>query len=276
MTTNLLWQQLEGRLELMIAAFRGVAGVHVEDLSTGVSLSINGNELFPTASTIKIHILTQLMLKAEQGSLNLEEMICVTPAMKTPGSGVIYYMQDDVELSLLNLAILMIIVSDNTATNLCIDLAGLSETNQLSRSLGLRETTLRRKMSDRRSIEENNENVATPDECGVMLKALYSGRPTKWVSEQTLAILEKPKNGMLNQALTGVRVVNKPGGMEFVRCDAGIVYLPRRPYIVSIMTKWSMLSSRATDDFIIDIARLIHETMATMDAANDYGLGIPR
>ena len=159
MTTNLLWQQLEGRLELMIADFRGVAGVHVEDLSTEVSLSINGNELFPTASTIKIHILTQLMLKVEQGSLNLEEMIRVTPAMKTPGSGVIYYMQDDVELSLLNLAILMIIVSDNTATNLCIDLAGFSETNQLSRSLGLRETTLRRKMSDRRSIEENNENV---------------------------------------------------------------------------------------------------------------------
>ncbi|MEE2700961.1 MAG: serine hydrolase [Chloroflexota bacterium] len=276
MISNLLWQQLQARLESMTDDFKGVAGVHVEDLISGVSLSINGNELFPTASTIKIHILTQLMSKVEQGSLNLEERICVTSSMKTPGSGVIYYMQDDVELSLLNLAILMIIVSDNTATNLCIDLAGLEETNQLSRSLGLRATTLRRKMSDRRSIEENNENVATPEECSAMLKALYSGRPSKWVAEQTLTILEKPKNGMLNQALPGVRVVNKPGGMEFVRCDAGIVYLPRRPYVVSIMTKWSMLSSRATDGFIIEIARLIHETLATMDAANDYGLGIPR
>ena len=131
-------------------------------------------------------------------------------------------------------------------------------------------------MSDGRSIEANNENVATPEECSAMLKALYSGRPSNWGAEQTLAILEKPKNGMLNQALPGTRLANKPGGMEFVRCDAGIVYLPRTPYVVSIMTKWSMLSSRATDEFIIDIARLIHETMITMDATNDYGLGIPK
>lgn len=79
---------------------------------------------------------------------------------------------------ILDIAILMIIVSDNTATNLCIDWAGVEGTNALLRELGLVETTLRRKMQDREAIAQNRENVATLGEYVSMMELLYQGKPT--------------------------------------------------------------------------------------------------
>jgi hypothetical protein len=71
-----------------------------------------------------------------------------------------------------------------------------------------------------------------------------------------------------------VPVANKPGGMDRVRCDAGIVYLPRRPYAVAIMTKFALCGPIEQERFVIDVGRTIHETMAVLDGTSDYGQGI--
>ena len=276
MSNNWLWRRLENQIGHMVEKFPGVAGVCVKDLHRGDVLAIRGDEEFPTASTIKIHVLTQLLLRAERGEIDLNQKMRVSPDMHVPGSGVLTYLEDEIELSLLNIANLMIIASDNTATNLCIDIAGIDATNALLKELGLTHTTLQRKMQDHEAVSRDQENIATPTECAAMLELLYTGKPTSGVAERCLSILKKPKSGLFNRGLSDtILLANKPGGMERVRCDAGIVYLPRRPYVMTVMTKFALCEPPDQEWFVIDAARTIHETMTVLDSTSDYGQGIP-
>jgi len=274
MSDTWLWHRLERQLNQQIADFPGVAGACVRPLVGEGGVSLRGDTLFPTASSIKIHILTQLLLKAEREGLDLNQPIALTPDMQSTGSGVLMHLEGALSLSLLDLAILMIIVSDNTATNLCIDHAGMAATNELLRELGLTQTTLRRKMMDQEAIIRNDENVSTPDEMVQMMQHLYDGKPTPQVAEKCLAILQKPKKGLLNRALPGVAIANKPGGMERVRCDVGIVYLPRRSYAVAVMSKFGLTTNADLERDVIALFQCIHQTMTALDATSRYGQGI--
>ena len=277
MNSTLLWQRMEERVARKIGKFAGVACVAVKDLTGGQTLSVNGDEVFPTASTIKIHILTQLLAKAERGELDLDQTMRITSDIHVPGSGVLAAMERDVELTVLDVAVLMIIVSDNTATNLCIDMAGIEGTNALLRDLGLTATTLRRKMQDKAAVARNDENVSTPIECVAMLELLQAGRPSPGVAEQCLSILKKSKASPLSQVVpTGTPLANKPGGMDRVRCDAGIVYLPNRPYAIAVMTKFALGTVQQQDRFIVDVADTVHRTMTALDTTNEFGLGVPQ
>ena len=277
MSSTLLWERMEKRVTRKVRKFAGVAGAAVKDLTSGQTLSVNGDEVFPTASTIKIHILTQLLAKAERGELDLDQPMRITSDVHVPGSGVLASMERDVELSVLDVAVLMIIVSDNTATNLCIDMASIDGTNALLRELGLTNTALRRKMQDKAAVARNDENVSTPVECVAMLELLQAGRPSPWVAEQCLSILKKSKVSPLAQVVpTGVPLANKPGGMDRVRCDAGIVYLPNRPYAIAVMTKFALGNVQQQDRFIVDVANTVHRTMLALDTTNEFGLGVPQ
>ena len=272
----ILWKRLKHRLDEMVEQFEGVAGVCVRDLAHERSIAVNGDEEFPTASAIKLHVLIQLLTRGERGDLDLEKKVRVTREVFVPGGGVITSLGRDIELTVSDLAVLMIIVSDNTAANLCIDLAGMEETNALLRELGLSATTIRRKMFDARAISLGQENVATPAECVSILELLYNGKPTKAVADRCLEILKYPKRETLNQAIPpDVPVANKPGGMPRVHCDAGIVYLPRRPYVIAVMTKFGVPDPLDQQRFVTDVARNVHKTMVTLDTTNDYGLAIP-
>jgi beta-lactamase class A len=262
----------------MVESFPGVAGVCVQGLAREEGFAINGDLIFPTASTIKIPILTQLLLRRERGEIDLAESVKITPEMHVSGSGVLTYLDGEIALTRLNVAILMIIVSDNTATNLCIDWAGMEATNALLRDLGLEHTTLRRKMLDQAAIARNEENTSTPAELVKMMASLHRGKPARSVAEGCLSILKKEKEGSLfNRAIRATTpLANKPGGMDRVRCDAGIVYLERRPYAMAVMTKFALCEPPDQEQFVIDVARTIHQTMATLDTTSEYGQGIHR
>jgi beta-lactamase class A len=272
---HLLWQQLEDTLRRQIKEFAGVAGIAVKDLTGNLSLAINADELFPTASTIKIHILTQLLVRAAAGEVDLQERIPIQPEQHVGGSGVLTYLEGPVELTLLNLAILMIIASDNTATNICLERAGLDATNVLLQQLGLPQTKLRRKMMDHIAAVREQENVSTPAELATMFELLHAGKPLPIVAERCLEILKIPKHGFLDRALpSDIPHANKPGYVENVCCDAGIVYLPRRPYIVAIMTKYALCSTEVQERFIVDCAQTVHRTMESLDKSNSYGRSV--
>ena len=276
MSNRVLWERLERLLTHKVEDFAGVAGVSVLDLECGDRVSVRGGEEFPAASIIKIHVLTQLLSRAERGEVELGERIRIRPAMYGTGSGVIHQMEGEPELSMLDLAILMIVVSDNTATNLCIDWAGMAGTNALLREMGLSSTKLRRKMMDSNAVQRGDENVSTPDELVAMLEMLYRGEPSPGVAGQVLRILRKPKTTPLNRAVpAGVAVANKSGGMERVRGDAGIVFLENRPYAVAVMTKFALEDVLRQEAFIVKVARAVHQTMVALDSTNDFGLGVP-
>lgn len=270
--TPLFWQRLDDQLRTLIAGFPGVAGVAVKELTDGQTLALNADEIFPTASTIKIHVLLQLLARAEAGEVDLQQRIAVPPESHVLGSGVLAYLQGPVELTLLDIAILMIIASDNTATNLCIDAAGLEATNALIQRLGLPQTQLRRKMMDHIAAVREQENVATPNELVKIFELLHQGEPAPWVAQQALAILKKPKHGFIDRALPDtITVANKPGWVEGAMCDAALVYLPRRPYAVALMTKHGMVSARVQEQFLFTLAATIHESMVNLDRSNRYG-----
>ena len=270
--TNLLWQRLTTQLEAKVAAFPGIAGIALKEPGAGLAMSINGPEIFPTASTIKIHVLTQLLRRAELGEIDLQERITIPAAEQVLGSGVLAYLTGAVELSLLDIATLMIIASDNTATNLCIERAGIAETNRLLQTFGLVETQLRRKMMDNIAAVRDQENVSTPAELVAMLELLHNGQPSAWVAQETLAILKKPNHGFIDRGVPADLVVaNKPGWVDSAMCDAALVYLPRRPYLLAVMTKYALCNAVAQEHFIIDIAETVHATMRSLDLSNRYG-----
>ena len=277
MSNKRLWERLEERLTRKIDGFAGVAGVSVKDLTRGDGVSVHGGDEFPTASSIKIHILTRLLSRAEAGEIDLAERIKITPEKRGAGSGVLQYMECEPDVSVLDIAILMIIVSDNTATNLCIDWAGMEETNALLRDMGLTATKLRRKMMDSEAIHRGDENVSTPNELVAMMEMLHQGKPTPKVAEQVLRIISKPKSAPLNRAVpSNLVVANKPGGMDRVRCDTGIVYLGSRPYAIAVMTNFGLEDGIRQEGFIVDVVQDVHQTMAVLDSTNDFGLGVPR
>ena len=270
--TTLFWQRLEEQLRTLMAGFLGVAGVAVKELTDGQTLAINADEIFPTASTIKIHVLIQLLARAEAGEVDLQQRFTVPPESHILGSGVLAYLNGPVELTLLDIATLMIIVSDNTATNICIDAAGLKATNALLQRLGLTQTQLRRKMMDHIAAVREQENVATPSELVTIFELLHRDEPSPWVAQQALDILKKPKHGFIDRALPDtVTVANKPGWVEGAMCDAALVYLPRRPYAVALMTNHSMVSAREQEQFLFTLAATIHEFMGNLDRSNRYG-----
>ncbi len=272
MTIPLLWQRLEQELQRLVSDFPGVVGVAIQELTTGLTLEINADEIFPTASTIKIHVLVQLLARAEAGEIDLQQRIAVPPDGHVLGSGVLAYLSGPVELTLRDLAILMIIASDNTATNLCIDAAGLEGTNALIQRLGLHQTRLQRKMMDHLAAVREQENIATPNELVRLYHLLYEGQPSPWVAQQALEILKKPKHGFIDRALPStVAVANKPGWVDGVMCDAALVELPRRPYLVALMTKHGMVNPLAQEQFLFTLAQTIHSYLVNLDGSNRYG-----
>ena len=276
MESGYLWTRLEDKVTHLVTEFPGVAGVCVAGLASPHRLSVGSEEEFPTASSIKIHILAQLMLRAERGDVDLGKRVCVTPQMRVAGSGILASLDGDVELTIEDIATLMIIVSDNVATNICIDLAGMDETNDLIQELGLRSTHLRRKMQDDAAVAEGRENVSTPEEMVAILERLYGDRPSPKAARMCLDVLKKPKTGPLRKGIPPtVPLANKTGTIENASCDAGIAYLPRQPYAIAVMTKFGLGAPEAHDQFITDVARAVHETMATLDTTTNFGRGIP-
>lgn len=276
MSATMVLAKLKHQLEEKVSAFRGIAGVSLLDVATGERVQINGDEQFPTASTIKIHLLAALEQLHFERKLDLDERVVITPDLIVPGSGVLTYLDDEVELSWRDVANLMIIVSDNTATNMVIDLLGYDRMAEFMNKWGLERTVLRRKMQEHDAVARNEENLSTPNEEARIMELLLDGsRFGQGVAEETLRILKKPKRGFIRPGLpVELEIANKPGAMDYVRCDVAIVYQRRRPFILSVMTKYGRYEPAEQEAWIADVTRDVYEVIALFDVTNDWGQGI--
>jgi beta-lactamase class A len=268
-----IFDHLSGMLDEKLRSFAGLAGLCLKDLKTGHQIDIRADQPGPTASTIKMLILAHLLERSESGKLDWLERVKLDSTVSVPGSGVLAYFDDPVELTVRDVATLMINVSDNTATNLCIDWATYDGVNEMADRLGLRNTILQRKMQDHDSVRDGKENLSTPADFVRFLELLYSGQGlSSSVCADTLRILKKPKRGYLLPALPeGTVIAGKPGGMDKVRNDAGIVYLKRRPYALCIMTCYGLGDRRLGEQLIGDTVRFIHGYMTMLDTSGPWG-----
>lgn len=276
MTRDMFWCELEADLASILSSYRGVAGLHLVEVNSGHRIDFSGDTVLAAGSTIKVPVLMELFRKSAEGEIDLDEAYTIRPEDTVGGSGVLQNLDGEVTLSLRNLAILMINVSDNIATNLCIDRAGMNDVNAMLRDIGCRETVLRRKMIDWKAAAEGRENLSTAREMVRWLEVLHLGKwETRRLCEEIMAVLRKPKTSPIREAVPpGISLVSKTGGLEGVRCEVALVEQRRRPYILGIMTAFGIDGDNS--EVITELAGTVHDYLGGLEGFTEYGRGLSR
>ncbi len=270
---QLLWQRLEQQIKDADRELDGVLAVAVTDLTSGQKLDHHADEVMPTASTIKIAVLAELYRQSQQGGAKLTDLYTVNAADMVPDSHIMEGLTPGItRVTLRDLATMMIAVSDNAATNVLIERVGMENVNRMLDSLGLHSTRLRRKMMDLRAAQEGRENVATPREIDTLLETIYRGKLLNpELTTDFFKMLSTPKNSVFTRVLPdSVRFADKPGELEGVRNDCGIVYATKRPFALCVMTTYDR-RERDAEDVIGKIAVAAYNMFERLGRASDYG-----
>ncbi len=272
-----LHAKLDRDLQATANHLDGVMGYDLRDLTTGESFADHAGLVFPTASSIKLAILVTLLRQAQEGKIALDQELTVDRNQTVGGSGILDMLgKDTVHLSWRDAATLMVVLSDNSATNILMDRLGMSNINAESRRLGLAHTLLRRHMMDLKAAQHGRENVSTPQELSELLWKVYNRQaldPAQ--TEEYFRILSLPKDSEFHAALPqGVRIADKPGELAGVRCDAGIVFIPGHPFVLTVMTAY--LGSDAGGEAAIErVARLAYGYFNRLAESSRYGRQMP-
>jgi beta-lactamase class A len=141
-------QALERDLRAISDAYTGTCAWALTDLDSTGHIAHDEDAVMPTASLIKVPVLVALYQAVADGRVSLGDRIAYGPEHRCLGSGVLSRLDFGVQLTLRDAAVLMMIISDNSATNMCIDLAGLAFVNEMAERLGLRATRLFRRLGD--------------------------------------------------------------------------------------------------------------------------------
>lgn len=227
---------MEPSILQQIRDFPGRAGLYCQDLSTGKEWSVRGEEAFEAASVIKLPILVELFRQLAAGEAREEESFTIGEADKLPSCGALNYLHTGLSVTLMDLAVLMIIVSDNTATNLLIRRLGMDNINSTIREMGMTTTRLRRLLFDSEASARGVKNTVSPAEIGRLLAALYRGEVVSpAASARMLSILgDQRLNGKLPFWLDGkVKCAHKTGEDSGITHDVGILYAPQ-PFVLCV------------------------------------------
>ncbi|MPZ19197.1 MAG: serine hydrolase [Luteitalea sp.] len=241
---------LADRIAEITKGFKGTVVLYAKNLRTGREVASNPDDRVRTASTIKLPILCALQSLVAQGKVKWDEPLVLKPEDKVSGSGVLQSLADGTDLTVRNLAILMIIVSDNTATNLLIDRIGADTVNEYLDTIGLTQTRLNRKIiggdepptgwSNAGMVEENRRfglGVSTPREMVTLLEQLHQGKiVSAAASKDVVDILKKQQvtASMGRHAPQDWTVASKSGSLNALRSDVGIIYSHADPVALAI------------------------------------------
>ena len=270
---QVLWQKLEATVHEVDSQLDGVMGVAIEDLSAGDHIFLHADEVFAQASSIKITVLTELYRQAQQGKLKLTDLYTVQAADLVPDSDIMGGLTPGVtRITLRDLATMMVAVSDNSATNVLIDRVGMENVNAMLDSLNLPHTRLRRKMMDLEAAKHGRENIATPREMMTLLENIYRGKVLdKVMTDDFFKVLSTNKNSWIPRDLPAdVKIANKPGALEGVRNDSGIIFVEGRPYVICVMTAF-LRNERDGEDAISKISLAAYRMFDRLSRASEYG-----
>jgi beta-lactamase class A len=276
---DILWQKLATRVEALDQQLDGVLGVAILDLTDRREWDYHAEEEFPTASTIKLAILAelfhqeQLARDGKPGNQRLMDRYVVRKEDLVPDSAVLGNLTPGVTLlTNRDLAGAVVAVSDNSASNILASRVGMPRVNETLESLGLKQTRLRRQMMDLEAARQGRENIATPRELVSLLAAIYRNQlfPAD-LTKDFFDLLSTPKDSSLPRLLPeSVKVANKPGALQGVRCDAGIVFLPNRPFAIAVMTTYDRDEQQASN-IIGQVGLLAYRMFDVLSVSSSYG-----
>lgn len=261
--------RLEARLRPLIEAHKGEVAIALKHLKIGESFTHRADEPMPTASLIKLPVMVEVYQQAHDGKLKLTDPITLTQADKVPGSGILTaHFSEGATFPLVDAVRLMIVFSDNTATNLVIDKIGLPATAARMETLGFPNTKLHSKSFKRETSVFPERSVkfglgsTTASEMVELLQQLYS---EKLVSpEASRVMLEHLKKCDDDEKFPrflppGTVVAHKTGSVNEARTDAGIIFSPNGPIALCVLTAKnedkSWVADNAGNRFCATVAR---------------------
>jgi beta-lactamase class A len=277
-SADVLEKKFAVRLDETARHVDGVVSYCIIDLTSGKRFGLLEQNVQPTASTIKLAILYELVKQADEGRLTLDDPR--TLSRKNAVDGGLLFNLGTPAMTLRDYATLMAIISDNTATNLLIDAVGMEAVNARLRSLGLGSTKLRRHMIDLAAALRGDENVSTAGDLARLLEMLNRGEGlSPKARDEALRIL-KIRNDLKGSWMTraipaSVEIACKEGVLDGVRAEAAIVYVKNRPFIVTVMGTY-LQDETAGEKAIEEIARQAYEYFSRLGAGSEYGRRIGR
>lgn len=270
-------QTLEERIEAATAGFQGNVWIYAKNLDTGKTYSLRGEERTRTASTIKLAIMVETYFQVSEGKLNWSEELTLTRQNKQGGSGVLGEFSDGLKIDLRTAKNLMIVVSDNTATNLVLDKVTSDAVNARMETLGFKDIRSMRKINgggDARIADEGVNRLfgigaSSPIEMVKLLEMLEFGKIiSKEASKDMIDTLKRQqyKDGIGRNALDTIQVASKSGTLDRLRSDVGIVYTRRGRIAMAITVDDMPVVQYTTDNpgslLIWKLSQILQEGLA--------------
>jgi beta-lactamase class A len=236
---------MESNLELIFHGLGGRAACLaqcMEPEGPRTLCSLNPDEVFPAASLAKVPILVELARQLARSSSTYawETRLEVPEAARVPSDGVLADLSPELRPTIQDMAHLMITISDNTASNLLLDLVGMEAVNASMRELGLRNTRLERRFIDFEARRAGRDNWTSAADMVLLFSHIYAGRVPE--HERLLKILLRQNDYRILPAYWGEETpfAHKTGGLEGIIHDAGILFRApddrQRPLIVAALT----------------------------------------
>jgi beta-lactamase class A len=242
---------LEQKLEQLTASYRGKVALYAKDLATGESVALDADRPVQTASVIKLPLMLQAFEQVKAGKLKLNQTLVLTKDNQVEGSGVLQFMDPGLKLTLKDTITLMMILSDNTATNMVIDAVGLKPTNEMLAGMGLKSTYFYKKVfkpaegpmpADQKQF---GLGKTTPREMAAVMEAIYRcDLGDRALCLEMVTIMRNQQyRDMLPRYLQTTDssenlspIADKIGALNDVRNDVALVYTKSGPIIISIFT----------------------------------------
>jgi beta-lactamase class A len=251
---------LKAQLQGLMAEYPFLSsGVFVMDVETGNYVNIDGDRVFPAASTIKLPILVALFEAVDAGKINLNEVLTVSKDLIASGSGTLQESPGK-KLTVLETAKYMITISDNTATNMLIEkIGGKKYLNQRFQAWGLSNTYIRNRLGDFKGTNKTSSVDLVRVSALLAQHQILSDNSRA----QALDILNATENRKLLVAGlgTGAHIAHKTGDIGFVIGDAGIVEKPNgKLYLIGVFVRRPYKDVRARN-FVQQVSRLTYDYM---------------
>ncbi|MEK6279041.1 MAG: serine hydrolase [Acidobacteriota bacterium] len=230
-------EALDKRVRAEVAQFKGKVNLFAKNLDTGAVYNLSGDDQVPTASTIKIAVLIESFARVTEGKAKWADELLLTKEKKVGGSGILQEFSDGLRLTLRDAVTLMMVLSDNTATNLVIDVLSADSVNARMESLGFKDTRLMRRVfgggiSAEGKKEENKRfglGRTSPREMVAIIEKLERGEIVSPAASKEMIDLMKREQGTngIWRAQWRMQKATKSGALDALRSNVGIVYHPR-------------------------------------------------
>ncbi|MFL5808413.1 MAG: serine hydrolase [Flavisolibacter sp.] len=263
-------RKLEHEINKLIEGFNGEVGIYVKNLRNSKTVSIHADTIFPTASMVKIPILIGIMYKINNGELDYHQQLTYRDSLLYPGVDILGSFKDTERIELGKLMMLMLTMSDNTASLWLQSLAGGGiRINQLLDSLGLQSTRVNSRTPGRElNRSEYGWGQTTPKEMATLMEKIASGNIiSKERSAEMMRLLGRNfwDENAISQIPSDVFVASKNGAVNESRSEVLFVNGRKKKYIFCICTKnikdQSWLSSNEAWTMTRKISKLLWERL---------------